>query len=178
MRRPEIIRAQQCESLGVIRVPNQNIMTIDKTYWNTDTEITASFKEKLDIVKYEIKMFLETCKKLEAKSEMPEFEKNLLVESFATHSRLLINFFNPGCTIKRTSDVVCEDFIENWNNIKPEMTQVLFDAKNKADKQLAHISKWRIKIERDGKKGWSPEVARDIKILIKKFKSKLNVPRT
>lgn len=43
-------------------------------------------------------------------------------------------------------------------------------AKNKADKQLAHLGRWRVKIERDNKKVWNwNDIKKDMEIIIEKF---------
>lgn len=118
-------------------------------------------------------MFLETCRRLSELPKPPQFEMNLLVESVAVHSRTLINFFYPEGTKENSNDVTAKDFIKNWEDIKPKITQTLFDAKNKTDKQLAHLSIWRIKIEKDNRKGWNYEVFLDLKKVIKVFRKNL-----
>ena len=53
---------------------------------------------------------------------------------------------------------------------KPIQTELLIDAKNKADKQVAHLSRWRIKIETDNKKEWDWRgISNDIENVIKNF---------
>lgn len=153
-------------------------MAIDKTYWDERNKISASPRQKLDLVDYEIWMFLETCRRLSELPRPPQFEMNLLVESVAVHSRTLINFFYPEGTKEKPSDVTARDFIENWDDIKPGITQTLFDAKNKTDKQLAHLSTWRIKIEKDNKKGWEHEIYSDLEKVIEKFRENLIDPNT
>lgn len=59
---------------------------------------------------------------------------------------------------------------KEWVKIRPPITQILYDAREKANKQLAHLSLWRIKLERDGKKPWDTDsISKDIESVIKKF---------
>lgn len=65
-------------------------------YWQDNKPIVASYEEKEKLLQYEVWMFRETCKRLidqESKSQLPRFEKNLLVESLAIHTRILVDFF-------------------------------------------------------------------------------------
>ncbi|MCG2694142.1 hypothetical protein L6259_02635 [Candidatus Parcubacteria bacterium] len=63
--------------------------------WDRNRLISATKEEKFNIIKYEIDMFDKTCEEI----FNPEFrlkewlEINLLIESFAIHTRGLIDFF-------------------------------------------------------------------------------------
>lgn len=55
------------------------------------------------------------------------------------------------------------------------ITDFLEEVKNKADKQLAHLSLWRLKLKKDGKKGWHVgTLSRDIEKVIDKFEDLKN----
>ena len=156
-------------------IENLKIMEIDKLYWRYKEIIFATPEQKKEHLDYEIWMFRETCDQLRIKPKPktpPElFDYNLLVESLAIHTRILVDFFY--CAGKDSNDIIAQDFMpgdKNWIEIRPLMTQILYDAREKSNKQLAHLSLWRIKIERDGKKGWDVyEISKDIENIIGKF---------
>jgi hypothetical protein len=57
-----------------------------------------------------------------------------------------------------------------WKDKRPPKTEILVDTKKKADKQLAHMNAWRIKLVRDNKKYWNfYEILQEIKKVIQKF---------
>ncbi|MDP2820608.1 MAG: hypothetical protein Q8O39_00145 [bacterium] len=145
---------------------------MEDNYWNHNELIDANQKELEELLRYEISMFQETCKQLDL-CQKTRFEKNLLLESLATHNRILIEFFYNDKDEKYLNDLVAQDFLPdtiNWKNERPPITELLKEAKNKADKQLAHLSRWRIKIEKDNKKGWDWQgIKRDIGKVIEKF---------
>lgn len=155
-------------------------------YWQDNKPIVASYEEKEKLLQYEVWMFRETCKRLidqESKSQLPRFEKNLLVESLAIHTRILVDFFYNDLFLNKNkkkkfdrqnpNDIIAQDFMpeeKEWVKIRPPITQILYDAREKANKQLAHLSLWRIKLERDGKKPWDTDsISKDIESVIKKF---------
>jgi hypothetical protein len=147
-------------------------MEIDKSYWDDKSEIPASLKEKEANLNYELGK-LKYCTKrfFELKDKETSDEKDLVIEGLALHSRVLIDFFYPELTRQIPTDVTANQFIENWDGIKPKLTQTLFDAREKAHKQLAHLTTWRLKIERDRRKGWSSLVSDDLEKVIKVFDS-------
>jgi hypothetical protein len=147
---------------------------VENNYWRDDQSISATEEEKDEHLNYEIWMFFETCKQLDSDQET-QFERNLLLESLPAHARTLINFFYNDKNEKYPNDLVAQDFLPDtidWKNERPLITELLKEAKNKADKQVAHLSLWRVKIERDKKKEWDwNSVEEDIKKVIEKFKS-------
>jgi hypothetical protein len=145
---------------------------MDDQYWGDNTLIDATQEEKQEHLNYEIEMFRETCNQINIRPKTL-FENNLLFESLPAHIRVLINFFYNDKNEKYPNDLVAQDFLPvtvNWKDERPQMTALLKEAKNKADKQVAHLSLWRVKIERDGKKDcdWI-NIERDMGIVIKKF---------
>lgn len=113
-------------------------------------------KEKNDLPKYEIDMFRETYRALSSRTEFSPFWNNLLVESLALHTRVLIDFFY--CDSKEhNDDVIAQDLLPshiNWDTLRPKLPGVLNEAKKKTNKQLAHLSTDRIILKKQGQKGW------------------------
>jgi hypothetical protein len=141
-------------------------------YWSYKELIPATKEEKEEHLNYEIWMFRETCDQLNL-LQKTRFERNLLLESLATHARILIDFFYG--EKKYQNDLVAQDLLlnnVNWQNERPPETKLLEEAKSKADKQLAHLSLWRIKIEKDNKKGWDWQgIRKDMDKVIEKFEA-------
>lgn len=159
---------------------NKNMET---NYWDDKNLIFARKEEKEKLLAYEIWMFHETCNQIAANCSRNQFEDNLLLESLAVHARLLIDLFYGDlfCTYKKgrdrgnINDIIAQDFLAAnviWLNERPKLTQALCDAKRKANKQLAHLSTWRIKIDRDDKKSWDwMKINEDMEKVIAKFES-------
>ena len=144
-------------------------------YWNNNAPIHATKEEKEEHLNYEIDMFRETCNRLNYPCKKTQFETNLLFESLPAHTRTLVDFFYNNKNDKYPNDLVAQDFLSdtiNWKNERPPVTELLINAKNKADKQLAHLSLWRVKIKRDDLKGWDWNAIRaDLEKIIIKFES-------
>ncbi|MFA6475791.1 MAG: hypothetical protein WCV68_00070 [Candidatus Paceibacterota bacterium] len=141
------------------------------SYWRDNKLIQAIKEEKDEHLNYEIEMFRETCKQLNFPQQ--RFEMNLLLESLSAHTRTLIEFFYDDKDEKYPNDLVAQDLLPNtinWKTERPQITELLKEARNKADKQVAHLSLWRIKIERDNKKAWNwNDVSKDMEKVVKKF---------
>lgn len=165
-------------------------MTIDKSYWKYNRPILATQNEKMEHLKYEVDMFRSTCLSLCLNLNVPIFVKNLLVESLAIHSRILVDFFYNDLFLseKKTrggkdrqdqNDIIAKDFIPeniNWAQKRPELTQILYDAREKSNKQLAHLSSWRTKLEKDDKKLWNHvEIKENIENVINVFENITNI---
>jgi hypothetical protein len=154
---------------------------MDNDYWGNNEPILANKKELEEPLYYEIQMFFEICKKLELTQvqEMingDQLMKNIFCESFSIHVRTLLEFFYKDRIVdKYPNDLVPRDFLKNdidWKKERPPITELLRESWHKADKQLAHISRWRIKIEKDGKKEWDWKGIRmDMEKVIKTFDS-------
>lgn len=140
-------------------------------YWNFKDAIPATNEEKLKELNYEVGMFYETCKQIEEEGGKNQFEMNYLVELLAIHTRVLIDFFYGIANPIHPNDLFAQSFLHDWESKKPAPTNTLNDAKNKADKQLAHLSLWRIKLKRDEKNNWNnfSLIKKDLDIVIKKF---------
>jgi hypothetical protein len=90
---------------------------------------------------------------------------NALLNTFALHSRNLIDFLYLGASDKgRATDVIVQDYVDQKTLSKylPPITPLLQQAKKKADKQAAHLTTDRIQYAKSGK-GWKfIEIAKDI----------------
>lgn len=68
--------------------------------------------------------------------------------------------------------ILFQDFFINidWARERPVMTEILDEAKKKANKQLAHLSGERINLIKNDENGWRVvEIERDINLVIEKF---------
>ncbi|MDP3785374.1 MAG: hypothetical protein Q8R12_04955 [bacterium] len=139
-------------------------------YWNYNELIPTTEQDKRELLNYEVDMFRESCNQLMSGPTL-QFKQNLLVESLAIHVRILVDFFY--FSRKNKNDIIAQDLLpegKDWETIKPPLTQTLEDAKEKAHKQLAHLSLWRLKLVKDGKKGWNhAKIKEDMENVIKKF---------
>lgn len=71
--------------------------------------------------------------------------KNVLVEAFGLHFRNVIDFLYPRGGV-RPDDIVAADFLApgNWDAIRPALTIALLEARNRADKEMMHLTTARI----------------------------------
>ena len=100
---------------------------------------------------------------------------NAVLESFAVHVRVLIDFFyseNP-----RKDDIIAEHFFltpNRWQGIRPPKSETLVKAKTRANKLLAHLTYTRLKENLD--KRWPvAEIMKDIENVLDFFLQ--NVPK-
>ncbi len=133
--------------------------------------INASNTEKERIFLYEVWMWRETCRRL-IQGSKPSFEQNLLIESLAVHTRILVDFFYMDQKT-HPDDLIAQDLFPkdiDWKKVRPLKTKMLEEAKKKANKQLAHLSLQRIELEKTRKKGWSvSDIFKDMENVIKTF---------
>ncbi|MBN2198209.1 hypothetical protein JW698_03440 [Candidatus Wolfebacteria bacterium] len=151
---------------------------MNNNYWTYSGLILITKEENKKCLGYEISMFRETCKRIYLSKQEISFEKNLLIESLAIHTRTLVDFFYLDIK-KNKNDIIAQDLLDNnkdWKKIRPQITQTLYDAKIKADKQLAHLSGWRVKIEKDRIKLWNvKEIENDIENIIVIFEKESGI---
>jgi hypothetical protein len=109
----------------------------------------------LKTVCYEFQMLAATANRLSSDKFLNDTAmQNALIESFALHARALLHFFYwnairpPGTSKlfqsgKHRNDVVADDFFAligaTWSH-KPKISATLIRAKDRADKQIAHIT--------------------------------------
>jgi hypothetical protein len=95
--------------------------------------------------------------------------KNVLVESFALHLRNVIDFLYD--EKHYPTDVIAEDFLEpgGWAGIRPPMTKTLEDARERANKEVAHLTTLRIGGNPAGKTWGVADLANEVRPLMRKF---------
>ena len=82
---------------------------------------------------YEIWMFCNLVRHLEADREIDQVSNNALVESFAIHTRILIDFFY--CKGQLTAAQFF-DPPDQWESLCPPKSELLHRAKTRADKEI------------------------------------------
>lgn len=140
-------------------------------------ERTPPTKTKLQALRafdYEDKMLWEMANRLyrlaigEEKYQEPIV--NALVESFAAHSRVLIEFLYPSSGVHKDTILAQHFFTPNkkWKEIRPKQPQLLNDTRNMANNYLAHLTYTRS----EGKlpKNWHfVKIAKEIGRILKLF---------
>jgi hypothetical protein len=112
----------------------------------SDAELTAYSGEHL---LYEFQIFLWAGKEL-GRDENKGPMRSVLIESFVTHLRNLIDFFCTAPGSERNDDVIAADFCPGWSET---MSGTLKDAKERANKELSHLTLGR-KSGLDPRKPW------------------------
>lgn len=101
-------------------------------------------------LEYEAQMFVAARDKLfqnaRLQSQQPHFHppqpdeifnRNLLIESCVLHFRNLVDFFYPPSS-PQPDDVTAADYVPGWGS--PAAPSILRDARNRANKELAHLT--------------------------------------
>lgn len=138
---------------------------------NKNNNITTK-KAKKELLNYEIFMFNATCEKSQYFKTLDRFNKNLLIESLALHTRVLVEFFYIDDK-KYSDDLIAQDLLPlkiNWKKIRPEKSEILKKAENKANKQLAHMSLCRECLKRKDEHRWDfQKIKKDMDKIIEIF---------
>ena len=117
----------------------------------TDKELLEYSKEHLC---YEIWMLLEVGK---IENTFGQVFTNMVIESFVVHLRNLITFLYPTSSVHST-DISAKDFFINpdiWESKRPSLSQILENARNRAHKEMGHLTTERITGADDPKKAWN-----------------------
>lgn len=131
-------------------------------------------KEKLkecleEHLPYEIDM-LNKVSKIQTTNVNDLVYNNMVFESFAIHLRNLITFFYPKKRFE--TDIYAEDFFtvsEDWEKIRPDLSVSLKKAKERADKEVGHLTLERFSGD-DSRKNWSrKELAGEIFSIVQLF---------
>lgn len=136
----------------------------------------VSLGDIVNAICYEITMFRFTGNELLNNPNLtkPELRGylNALIESFVVHTRVLIYFFydNP-----KKDDISAKHFIDEWEKIRLPQSDILKTAKNKADKQLAHLTYARLTTykEIESKKWKIREISVNMESVLQTFIDKL-----
>lgn len=101
---------------------------------------------------------------------------NAMLESFITHLRVLYDLFYLD-TAKWQGDTLASDFFlspEEWSSIRPMPSVLLKEAKERANKELAHLTYTRIKRAEEGRVWQYQELEKEITQIFKFFLSKVS----
>ena len=133
-------------------------------------------REASDHLHYEVSMFLSLTSVLAERTFDEDVIKNATLESFAIHIRAIMDFLYP--SNPRRDDVLAEDFFdspEQWWNIQPQLSELLKNAKRRADKEVVHLTFARLDVT-DETKPWSfIKIAKEIMNIFDTFIE--NVPK-
>jgi hypothetical protein len=92
------------------------------------------------------------------------------LESFTIHVRVLIGFFYSDDP--RDDDIIADDFFTSpgeWQKIRPPKTDLLYKAKKRADKEVAHLTYTRLAIAPEQKQWDFVKIFNDLQELIEIF---------
>jgi|SRR3989344_7061650 len=119
---------------------------------------------------YEVQMLIKTRDHFPIAAKAGWIQKMTAIESFVIHLRCLITFLYP--TSKRFDrDVRAEDFFSDpsgWNDTKPELPLSLKKARERANREVGHLTEDRKGIG-DPEKEWPINQLADEIIPILKF---------
>lgn len=122
---------------------------------------------------YEMWMFFSVAEAIEkfqhADPQLNQIIKNALIESFAIHTRNLIDFLYPRS--RRNDDITALDFFDKpmeWEEKRGELSDTIEKARKRADKEIAHLTKKRIS-------GTPPEKSWGVVEIMKEINDKLIV---
>jgi hypothetical protein len=102
---------------------------------------------------------------------------NAMLEAFAIHLRVVVDFLYPRGRGLKDDDVLAWDFFdssEQWGKVRDkhiikESRKVLKDARNKTDKEMAHLTYSRLKVTATEKNWYFAKVADEAQKAIKVF---------
>lgn len=90
-----------------------------------------------------------------------------MIEAFGIHLRNLIDFLYMDSP--KPTDVVAKDFCASWQTVRPTISQALNDARDRANKELAHLTTKRLAGGSPAKQWAFPTLAGEIKTLLYLF---------
>ncbi len=124
---------------------------------------------------YEIQMLVDTSRTLallgvnELNGPILQTIRNALVESFAIHTRVLLDFLNSKQTYD--TDMIADHYFDDpmeWKKARPKNTPLLESVHSRVGKEIAHLSYNRLKDEYANKE-WSTKIAKDVVVTLDKF---------
>lgn len=121
-------------------------------------------------IRYEIQMLLNATVAISNQLRVPNGLEHMPVESFAIHLRNLITFLYP--YTHRDNDVCATDFFTRagtWEQIRPSLSSVLKEAKNRADKEVGHLTTLRQAGTPETKKWDVTNLSREVMPILKIF---------
>ena len=117
---------------------------------------------------YEIWMFYETAGILKRDPQNNAVFTNVHLESFAIHSRVLLDFFYNE---PKQDDVVAIHYIKNWKDLCPAIGDDLKKISPRVGKEVAHLTYARLQVTPEAKSWDTRAVEREMELVIKKFQS-------
>ncbi len=124
-------------------------------------------------LRYELWMLLRLGESLPAPDSHNEQEKvlyNALIEAFVVHLRNLIGFLYPDKV--GALDVIAEDFFTDpagWEEIRPRISRSLQEARDRAHREIAHLTTARI-TGNPPEKAWPfAQLIAEVRVLMKLF---------
>jgi len=115
---------------------------------------------------YEIEMFVGTAKLL-ASAQPDPIITNALLESYAIHARALTDFFYPNNP--RNDDVLAKHYAPDWEDKHPTISTTLRDARERTNKEIAHLTSRRLSVTGQAKCWSDPGLANEIMALCISF---------
>ena len=136
---------------------------------NTTTRVKA-----IKAFDYEDKMLWATAnylyKQAKGDEKYPEPVVNALVESFAGHSRVLIEFLYPSQNV-HPDTILARHFFspnERWSRLSPKISPLLKDTRKLANNHLAHLTYTRSE-GKLGKRWHFAKIAEELGAILKIF---------
>ena len=137
-----------------------------------DSELLAYSEEHLF---YEVSMFFRVGKLLLSKGRLPPTDigqtvDNALIECFVIHFRNLFDFLYSGRNGKK--DVLAEDFFDtpgNWRRLRPKLPKELKKCKDRAAKEVVHVTEIRSYGTPKAKEWPVPQMLNELKSAVKLF---------
>jgi hypothetical protein len=122
-----------------------------------------------DHLYYEVEMLRETTKAMAKGGSLPRVIKNALLESFIIHMRGLISFAYD--SPEHPDDVVASDYFDEgeWAELRSAMTGLIDESLKRANKEVAHITTFRVGKTLDQKQWRFLEIAVDVFSLLRLF---------
>jgi hypothetical protein len=121
-------------------------------------------------LRYEVAMLLSTAQGLASGILRESPAHNALVESFAVHARNVIDFLWRNSS--NDDDVLAEDFFPSpdlWHGRRPQMPSLLETAKQRAHKQVAHLTYTRVLLSEQEKEWQFVEIAQQLQQVFAHF---------
>lgn len=132
-------------------------------------------KEELDHallhLRYECWMLTSVTQALSTGIAREGWILNALLESFVIHLRALTDFFYPSDQVKPDDMLAAHYFPkqEDWETIRPPLSDTLKNAKRRAHKEIAHLTYARLAVTTEAKPWAFVEITDEIQSVIRVF---------
>ena len=118
---------------------------------------------------YELWMLSETANALSSGISERGWRLNSLLETFVLHVRAVSDFFYA--ERKKEDDVLAADFFPDgrWASLRPNETDLLKRARNRAHKEIVHLTYERLNVTPETKPWPFLEIVRDVDSVLRVF---------